>query len=297
MSDPIYTGWIRDDEAVDQLLGELPYPVAGDTPAGQHDHPLPDHVHLWQFARQVTGNLLPPATQGDIGSCVSFGTARAIEYSMCAEIASGDKEEFRKLAEECIYGGARVEVAGGRLRGDGAVGAWAAKWVSATGGLIPRGKFGSIDLSSYSVDRCRKYGISGVPDELEPESRKHQVMATQVRNWTEAKRMLASGYGISVCSSQGFSMKRDANGIAKPSGSWAHCMCLCGYSTIGGEEYGRIDNSWGASTHTGPTGPGDPGPEGFYASSAVIDKMLRQNDSWAFSAIAGFPVRRLSWTI
>lgn len=110
-------------------------------------------------------------------------------------------------------------------------------------------------------------------------------------------RMLANGYGIAVSSNQGFSMARDANGICQPSGSWAHCMCLAGYTTINGTVYGRIDNSWGPSSHTGPVGPGDPGPEGFYASSTVIDRMLRQGDSWAFSAVQGFPSRRINWVI
>jgi hypothetical protein len=289
-------GWVRDDDAVAALLGELPEPNWMVTQAGEDTADPPDHVYLWDVARKVTGSLLRPWSQGQVGSCVSFGTARAIEYSMCCEIAAGEPEEFRSLCQEAIYGGSRVEVGGGKLRGDGSTGSWAAEWVRKWG-LIDRGVHGSYDLSEYSVDRCKKWGAAGVPDDLEPLARKHPVSVTQVTSWGGAMRMLANGYGIAICSSQGFSMARDTNGICQPSGSWAHCMCLCGYATINGAVYGRIDNSWGPSSHTGPVGPGDPGPEGFYASGATIDKMLRQGDSWAFSAVQGFPSRRINWVI
>ena len=289
-------GWVRDDDAVALLLTQLPEPNWRVTQAGEEIADPPDHVYLWDVARKVTGSLLRPWSQGQVGSCVSFGTARAIEYSMCCEIAAGEPEEFRSLCQEAIYGGSRVEVGGGKLRGDGSTGSWAAKWVSQWG-LIDRDVHGSYDLSEYSVDRCKKWGAAGVPDDLEPLARKHPVSVTQVTTWEGAMRMLANGYGIAVSSSQGFTMARDHNGICKPSGSWAHCMCLAGYTTINGEVYGRIDNSWGPSSHTGPVGPGDPGPEGFYASGATIDKMLRQGDSWAFSAVAGFPSRRINWVI
>lgn len=294
------TGWIRDDDAVAALIQDLPFPVAGDTPAGQVEA-IPDHVYLWDLARKVTGHLLPARNQGQVGSCVSFGTVRAIEYSMCAEIAGGEPEEFLELATEIVYAGSRVEIGGGKIRGDGSVGAWAADWCRKFG-IMARLTYhtakGVYDLREYSESRAREWGRTGVPDDLEPTAKAHPTkQTTQVRNWTEAKRMLASGYGISVSSDQGFSMKRDANGVAAASGSWAHCMCLAGYTIIDGKEYGRIDNSWGANAHTGPTGPGNPGPEGFWAESSVINRMLGQGDSWAFSSVDGFPARKLRWYV
>lgn len=294
------TGWIRDDEAVDSLLGELPFPVAGSTPAGQVEE-IPDHVFLWEAVKRVTGKLLPPRDQGQVGSCVSFGTVRAVEYSQACEIVAGEQEELLDLATESVYGGSRVEIGGGRLRGDGSVGAWAADWVrkyGVLGRLEYKTDKGAYDLREYSESRCRDWGAKGVPDDLEPLAKAHPIkQTTQVRNWAEAKRMLASGYGIAVSSDQGFGMKRDSNGVATPSGSWAHCMALVGYCAMGGREYGRIDNSWGGEAHTGPTGPGNPGPEGFWADSVVINRMLGQGDSWAFSSVEGFPARRLRWYV
>jgi len=305
MSEPFdapqdYPGWIDDPKAVAAIAALQPIASFGDTEAGQDSSPLPDHVFLWDAAKKVTGNLLPPRNQGNIGTCVSFGTARAIEYTMCAEIAAGEQEQFRTVATEPIYGGSRVEIGKGRLgRGDGSVGAWAAQWAKDYG-IIERAKHGAYDLSQYSVTLSRTWGQSGVPDNLEGVARLHPIQAiTKITSWEQAKRALASGYGISVSSDQGFAMTRDPDGFARAVGSWSHCMCLSGYQT-GIREGGRIDNSWGASAHTGPTGAGNPGPEGFWADARTLERMLSYGDSWAFSAFAGFPARpkkSLDWTI
>jgi hypothetical protein len=187
-------------------------------------------------------------------------------------------------------------VGGGRIRGDGSIGAWAAEFVKRWG-VLARGTYGRFDLSEYSEATCREFGYSGVPDELEPMAKEHPIREiTRVDSWSAAKRMLASGYGIAVCSDQGFSMRRDSQGVAVPSGRWAHCMALDGYVVLDSRaEYGHIVNSWGPDAHTGPVGWGDPGTDGFWAESAVINRMLAQGDSWAFSGLQGFPVRKIKW--
>jgi len=295
-------GWVDDPEAVGVVASGLSFPSFGDTEAGQIEaDELPENAFLWLAAEIVTGARLPPRNQGKVGSCVAFGTARAIEYSMLAEIVSGEKEEFKALATEVIYGGSRVEIGGGKLgRGDGSIGAWAAKWVHQWG-LVARGVYGKVDLKTYSEARCKEYGLGGVPAELETIAKTFPVQTiTQVKTWQDAKKALAQGYGIAICSNVGFSMARDSNGISKPSGSWGHCMCLAGYATIEGAEYGRIDNSWGDMAHHGPTGPGNPGPEGFYTAAATIGKMLSAGDSWVFSSVQGFPLKtpeKMDWLI
>lgn len=290
-------GWVNDPVAVSEVVAQLPYKSFDETPAFKlFADELPDHCYLWDFARQVTGNLLPPANQGQVGSCVSFGTARAIEYTICAEIVNGQREEYAKLVEEIIYGGSRVEIGNSRLGwGDGSIGAWAASFVKKYG-VLDRKVYGKYDFTKYSESRCREYGKYGVPNDIEPEVKKHPVKDTVlVTNVDQAMKALYMGYGIAICSDQGFTMRRDSNGICRASGSWAHCMCLCGWTTIEGKLYFRIDNSWGANAHTGPTGPGTPGPEGFYAASSVVDDMLSQKDSFAFSAVEGFPLRKIRW--
>jgi hypothetical protein len=134
-------GWVDSPEVVAAIADSLPF-VFGDTEAGQVTD-LPEQVFLWELARTVTGGLLSARNQGTVGSCVSFGTVRAIEYTMIAEIAAGQPEQFLELATEVVYGGSRVEVGKGVLRGDGSIGAWAATFVR-DWGVLNRGVFGSM---------------------------------------------------------------------------------------------------------------------------------------------------------
>lgn len=168
--------------------------------------------------------------------------------------------ELRDIAEEVTYAGSRVEVGGGRLRGgDGSVGAWAAQFVQKYG-VVSREVHGQYDLTKYSESRARSWGNSGVPDDLELVARQHSVRdITLVKTWADAKRALSQGYGIAICSDQGFAMQRDSRGVAAPKGRWAHCMCLDGYHIDeSGNEFGHIENSWGGEYPYRPCGLGHP---------------------------------------
>lgn len=287
-------GWVDDPVEVARVSATLPFKVFADTPAGQGADPLPKFVYLWHAHKAITGQNPPCFDQNPVGSCVSFGSSRGFERSLAVAILRGERFTFKHLVEEAVYGGSRVEVGGGRIRGDGSVGIWAADWFRKWGGL-PRGVYDVAgrhhDLTTYSPSRCRDWGQRGVPDELEPEARKYPAgETTQVRDWQEAKKALANGYGIAICSNQGFARQRDSRGVCRASGNWAHCMALDGYQTDEqGREYGHIENSWGDSYHVGPVGWGEPNTAGFWAEAAVIDRMLKAGDSWAFSAVKGFP--------
>jgi hypothetical protein len=292
-------GWVNDPDAVKAVASKLRFKVFGDTPAGKVGDPLPDHVYLWEIYRKADPRGPPIKNQGQVGSCVSFGTNQAILRTMAVAIALGQPFELKDIAEEVTYAGSRVEVGGGKIRGDGSVGAWAAQFVQRWG-VVSREVHGQYDLTHYDASRCRSWGSKGVPSDLEAVAREHPVKEfTQVQDWTNAKKALASGYGIAVCSGQGFSMQRDSRGVARAQGSWGHCMCLDGYHVEGGKEYGHIQNSWGPDAHTGPVGWGAPDTGGFWAESAVVDRMLKAGDSWAFSSVQGFPSQRkeLDWFV
>jgi hypothetical protein len=296
MSAHYVPGWQYLPNEVEIVRAAQVFPYFALTPAAQLTEEIPEEVFLWKAYEKATGRKWPSRNQGAVGSCVSFGTAAAIEATMAVEVMLGEPEEVRDLVQEVIYGGSRVEVGGGRINGDGSVGAWAADFVRRWG-VIDRGVHGRYDLSHYSERTCKAWGDSGVPDDLEPVVKKYPVkFTTQVTNWKSAKLALANGYGIAICSDQGFSMTRDADGFARPSGSWAHCMALIGYR-MGNREGGFICNSWGPSAHSGPLGLGDPPPCGFWADAKVIDGMLGQDDSWAFSGVGGFPARKINWFI
>lgn len=290
--------WVEDPEEVKRIAATLAQPVFGATPAGQVAEALPDEVFLWDGYRKLfDGRNPPPQDQNPVGSCVSFGAARAFERSLSSQILQGDGFEFRHVVEEMIYGGSRVEIGGGRIRGDGSVGAWAAKFLTQFG-VVPRGVYDRHDLTKYDPNRCRAWGRTGVPDELEPEAKRYPAGdCSQVMNAEQAKKALAQGYGIFICSSQGFTRQRDGNGVSRPQGRWMHCMACDGYKVEGGRLYFHIENSWGPDYHVGPVGWGNPSTAGFWAAGDVVDRMLQQGDSWAVSAVKGFPSRKMDWLV
>lgn len=310
-------GWVNDPDAVSAAVALMPTKIFASTPAGQ-DQPLPDHVYLWKAYEFIHGRPVPLKDQNPTGSCVGFGTTTAIERSQGSELASriktgtGDASEYAEFSEEITYAGSRVEANGGSCpirktrdnpHGDGSNGGWAALWAtgktpSKVGGMLPKAKYGAIDLTSYSAARARDWNYKGVPDQLEPECAKYKVAdSVRIVRWPDAKKALANGYGIAVCSNIGFQGQRNANGVARPGPEWGHCMCLDGYHiTPDGKEYGHIENSWAKTGyHHGPVGWGEPTESGFWAEASVIDKMLAQGDSWAYSGVKGFPRQELDW--
>lgn len=296
-------GWVNDPDEVQVVSATLPIKVFSDTPAGKvvMGEDMPRYVFGWKAYEGLFGQPPPIKDQGSVGSCVSFGTNTAIERTLAAEIRrrnGGSKAEWTRFVEEATYGGSRVEIGGGRIRGDGSIGAWAAQWAT-KGGMVPRKKYPSRDLSVYSESLCRDWGQRGVPAEFEDVARQYPVKSfVQVKTYEEAKKAAAQGYFTAVCSNQGFTQQRDSNGVARASGSWAHCMCFDGYYTDdNGREYGHITNSW-ARYFQGSNGWGNPQEDGFWAEASTIDRMLRQGDSWAFSGVTGFPARKpINWDV
>lgn len=294
----ITQGWIQDDLAVAAFKATLKTPLFAATPAGAADGPLPKFAFLWDAYKKLYNAKFPVKNQGQVGSCVSFGSSRGYEYSLVNEIAAGKPFVFGHLVEEVVYGGSRVEIGGGRIRGDGSVGAWAAQFFQKYGGL-PRGTYvnGKYKLEAYSESRCRQYGSTGVPDDLEADVKKFPAgSAAAVKTKADLMRAIANGYGVAECSNFLISFQRDANGIVGYGGAGGHCMCINGYYTdTDGAVYFHIENSWGPDAHKGPVGWGDPNTSGGWLHEKYVVKyMLSAGDTWAFSSVTGFPAK-LDW--
>jgi hypothetical protein len=288
-------GWHRDEAVIAQNLDPVVTAQFAETPAGRAVLAGDEDVFLWRAVRKAAGlppDRYPNVNQGPVGSCVGAGNKHCVDVLQAVQIAAGARAEWKPVSVEVIYAGSRVEVGGGRIRGDGSVGAWAAKWLKDYG-VVPMEQVGPHDLSSYSPSRARSWGRTGVPDDLEPAARQHPVKGTAlVKSWQDVDRAIRQGYPVAVCSDQGFSMDRDREGFADRQGRWAHCMAIVG--TKGGRRPGAfVLNSWGDNAHTGPRWPDDAPPAGFWADTDVIDRMVRQGDSFALSDVQGFPSRKL----
>lgn len=290
-------GWlVPSEDDVAATMAALKTPRFRNTEAGRvlivgdSDYPL------WRLAIKGRGQPIPTRDQSSIGSCVSFGFGSAGEYTMAAQVAtSKQRQTLPDFCQEAIYGGSRFEANNNRLplRSDGSTGAWAAKWLEKVGGYLPRGKYGSLDLTSYSVPRCREWGNRGVPDELEPEARTHKAHCTLVSTIEEAKSALSQGYAIAICSNVGFEgqQSRDKDGFLRESGNWGHCMCCIGYRA-GARPGFLILNSWGTSWVGGPKGEYSDTPDGsFWIEPTAMRKILSQGDSYAVANAEGFRKR------
>lgn len=299
------TGWVDDPGEVDRICSMLPIPVFGSVSDSLKGTELRD-VASWDLEEKVTGGRLETWQQGSVGSCVSHGSGRAAQTLLLQRAAVDPIEMFvAEVAREPIYGGSRVEVGGGKIRGDGSVGAWAAKWLNEWGVLLAQ-KYNDIDLTKYDEVRCRDWGRRGVPDVLEPEARSHPVKTTSlVKSANDARDLMCNGFWGSVCSGQGFSMKRQTGGFCRAEGTWYHCMFLAAYLTVRGKiPCFAFLNSWGDylgsdnATVKLESGRDITLPPGaFLADYDVVDRMLKQGDTWFLSDLIGWRKRSLNWMI
>lgn len=291
-------GWVRDESVIEKNLDDTQTLHFGQTPAGKVVQGDED-VFLWRAVRKVAhldDSHYPNVNQQSVGCCVGCGWKHSSDVVQATAILSGQRFDWKPISVEVIYAGSRVDVGGGRISGDGSVGAWAAEYMKAKGGLCPMEKIGNTDLSTFSPARARQWGKSGAPAEVKAVAKVHPVKGVAlVTSWADAKRAISQGYPIAVCSNQGFTMERDATGRCRPQGSWGHCMAVIGVRSArdGRTEGGFILNSWGDKAHTGPVWPPDAPVAGFWADAAVIDRMLKQGDSFALADVAGFPARKV----
>ena len=151
-------GWIDDPAAVEAVMNDLPFPVFSDIWTPIKDSGKGKRVLLYDFIRKASNGQYPKRKQ-TIGDCVAHGAAYAVDAVKSVDIIL--KNEFEEWVEETatedIYAGSRVQIGGGRIRGDGSIGAWAARYVNEYGAL-PRGKYGNVDLTTYSGSKARSWG-------------------------------------------------------------------------------------------------------------------------------------------
>jgi hypothetical protein len=224
------------------------------------------------------------------GDCVSHATRNAVDVSRAVEIdVHRDKESWiSRGATEAIYG----------ARGHGGQGmscSRAATFVSQSGGVIVRKNYkGIADFSKYNGSLGAGWGSRGLPDPVIDLANDHQIKTVSlVKTIEEARDALANGYGLAVCSSYGFSNKRDSKGFARVSGSWAHAMAWIACDDTGSEPAFLVQNSWGKWNDGGHPSWGKIPDGSFLIQADVAAGMLSQNGAYAFSQFDGFPVQKL----
>lgn len=283
-----FSGCIYEPEHMEEFMAKLKYAYFSDANSaiknsgkGKLSTPFKSVLKFDSLAyeeRQTTGD------------CVSHGTRNATDLTRAVEIHVHHEKEswIARGATEGIYGS----------RGHGGQGmscSRAAEFVKTTGGVLVRKNYdGIIDLSKYNSNIGSRWGSSGIPNNVIKIAKEHQIQTvSNIRTVEEARDALANGYGVNVCSSYGFSDKRDSNGIANPSGSWSHSMAWIACDDTGDAPLFLVQNSWGKWNSGGHPKWGKIPDGSFLIRAEVAESMLSAGGSFTFSAFDGFPPQKL----
>ena len=295
-------GYVPDRQATEQFIRSLgPRPDLKTRAPGLFGHDDDQPVLLYRalyeaYAATHGGQWIVDAQE--IGDCVSWGGAHSVDIAGAVLWKLNLSATWKPAATEALYGGSRVEARGVSQGGyrDGSNGGWLAKFVRDYG-VVFREQYPTVDLTHYSGQRAKdwgNFGCGGRDDNgrLDALCKQHPVRdVALVTTFNEAAAAIRSGYPVAVCSGQGFSRKRDADGFAAGSGNWAHCMCFIGVRT---DREGLLClNSWGPNWISGPKWPADMPDGSFWVDRRTAERMLAGRDSFAFSGFAGFPYRKL----
>jgi hypothetical protein len=285
-------GWRGADHAQHLIAAKLPTLRAA--AQGLFGAPEPtEPVLLYQGWWHALGRD-PGYPAQAIGDCVSFGHGHANDLLQCIEISLGhmDRADYQESDTEWIYGASR-KVAGILGTPDGSYGAAAIKAMMELG-TVSRPMLGT-DNGGYSGPRAKLWGDVGPPDAVVSQAAPYLLgLGAQVQSWAGLVAALTNGYPVTICTEQGFSLVRDAQGFCALEGTWGHCMLIAG---VRFDRPGAcILQSWGPDMPTGPTSLDQPSWS-FWVDRPVIESILSEGDSWALSKSAGFHRRYLpaSW--
>lgn len=234
------------------------------------------------------------------GDCTVHSTANAGEADHCNDALWGETEFKGRLCKEHTY----------RHRGFNGDG-WSCEAPAYY--LGPEGQGGNlyrkvytngsetVDLSKYNR-AWELNGKAGVPAWLEAEAKKSKIKwIIPISSMPEYRDAIAMGFGVSVCSGQGFADTTDEFGVAAARGSWSHAMS---HQVVVDTEWahskyedmiGGIQQQWGRwNTQRGK-------PEGvpvlpvgmFFSKANTIASMIKGQDSFALCGVWGWD--RTGW--
>lgn len=245
---------------------------------------------------EIQSGRLDSLDQGQVGSCVGYGTSIALDTLMAAN-AYHKKQLLQiwlsRVHPPAIYAIGRNEH---RQGFDGSTGIWQVEGLQKYGSLH-RLKYDSYDLTQVNQMDARKWASQGLPGNLLEDAKEHKLVNyALVDTLDKAKAALQNGYPLILCSSIGYNNQRDQNGFLRRQGSWMHCMACTGYrSADTGKEGYLIIQSWGNNWAGGPIFPDDMPQGAFWVTPQDLMAHLREKDSFALSDYQGFKRREIKW--
>ena len=250
-----YAGALWSQSAHEKLLAEVAIPD-GQTVC-----------EMFGYANTASGELVVPFVHvlnaypgclpggGQVeGDCVSWSQRNANLLTLVCESVAGLPDEVTGKTEECpvvsdearkfgVLSTEAIYYFRSTKPGHGWFCAEAAAVSRTKAGCVIRQKYGELDLEQYSGQTVNAFNRTSVPPELADLFDDHPVrQATEVRSFEALRDLLARGFGVTSCGSEGFAKTRDEHGVCKRSGSWAHAMAYVGVD----------DRKWAHETYGGP---------------------------------------------
>jgi hypothetical protein len=303
-------GWVKDDAERDRIAAMQPFPVFGDAAPHLKDSGKGREIFLWQIEEKLTGKPVRQPHHQLSQDCVSHATSGAGEDLIYIEIADGKPFSWKAIASEPIYGGGRHQIGGDRLgRGGGMVVGWAIEWGKQFG-LLPRGKYGNIDLTTYNVDYVNQWSRprAGCPPELANEAKKFPLVTCSLiegpNYYEQARDAIANKALIVTGSNQLFSQRRGNDGFITPDGHGGHSTYFRAVTDNAIRPGIGYQGSWGPDYHVGPDTVTLPGgtqvtlPKGFgFIDADTFNRMHRGQELWAVIATDGYVLAPPDWEI
>lgn len=216
-----------------------------------------------EAVRKVLGSDLKAHNQ-PTGTCGGRAGSRSLEILQCVLIAAGKRATFHPVSHAWPYYLARREF---NMLGSGdGVASGAVPPVLAKYGALHREEAGdALQAGPRSDDIAGKWGAGQLPREeaTRLEALAHDNLVTAMVRAKSAQELadgLASGGVVCQSDSQGYTMRRDAEGFCRPEGTWYHYQVRSGVVvTPRGRKGFAYDQSWGDTVPEGPLLPGWPG--------------------------------------
>jgi len=247
--------------------------------------------------KELETGRLSSLNQGQVGSCVGYGTTHALEITAAANVAH--RQQLREIwlsraNPDAIYGLGRYEHRG---NWDGSNGSWSVEALAKYGSLH-RLVYGDHDLRNTVPTDGRKWAAQGLPEPLLKAAGDHKALAcVQIKSVEEAKAALQNAYGIIICGQGSFGSRRDSLGFIKLNGNaWAHCMAISSYrGPKSGKEGYLLQNSWGDNWVDGPVYPPDMPLGSGWITTEDLQHYIKQGDTFAIAGYEGFKKRDIKW--
>lgn len=243
---------------------------------------------------RVGGGTWPWHGPQQTGDCAAQAIAGAIEIDTAVQSEIDRRLMWRAVNRGAIYGGGRVTIGKGAIRGDGLVPSWGLQYVDEFG-ILWQDEPG---VPPYSGAQMNDWGRNGVPTKflalMKPFAGLQYARCSSAQDVCNA---INAGHPVPFGSMQwGTDLIKliEGRNVAFDTTNWPHAQIVTGYDGTlkNGQRLFRVLNSWGPNAHTPQSQmPGDH-PGAYYITWETMDQICREGMTFALSGSNGFRKRR-----